>query len=145
MANPQVDPRKIRSLISGPWRVWRMWRWWFPSSASMAKDVNEVLASRLVNEQVSIRLEGIKKIRFPWTKSTFQKRNQSPIGRKFRYQILQVIIDVGSFTFIQLSNDYNSLFVDSIHFSTCAQLSGEERSEARWRWAQGQRVFLVAW
>ena len=31
----------------------------------MAKDVNEVLASRLVNEQVSIRLGGIKKIRFP--------------------------------------------------------------------------------
>jgi hypothetical protein len=35
---------------------------------------------------------------------------------------------------------YNSLFVDLIHFSTCAKPSGEERSEARWRWAQG-RVF----
>jgi hypothetical protein len=37
----------------------------FVRTLEMAKDVNEVLASRLVNEQVSIRLGGIKKIRFP--------------------------------------------------------------------------------
>ena len=44
-------------------------------------------------EEFQIWLEGIKKSRFPWNKSTFQTRYQNPIGCKFRYQmLLQVFI-----------------------------------------------------
>jgi hypothetical protein len=66
-------------------------RWW-PVDSVQYWALNSILQKQK-KEEFQIWLEGIKKSRFPWNKSTFQTRYQNPIGCKFRYQmLLQVFI-----------------------------------------------------